>query len=41
MFMVAASFRVVWYGPTYIETGLLYLIPIAWGIGKIKIRNKV
>lgn len=29
-FLVATSFRYIWYGLTYIETGLLYLLPVAF-----------
>ncbi len=29
-FLIAASFRYLWYGPTYIETGIIYLIPFVW-----------
>lgn len=28
LFIVASSFRINWYGLTYIETGLLYIIPL-------------
>lgn len=29
-FLIATSFRYIWYGLTYIETGILYLLPIAY-----------
>lgn len=29
-FLIATSFRYLWYGPTYIETGIVYLIPFVW-----------
>ena len=39
-FIVATAFRYVWYGMTYIETGLLYLIPIAY-IVLIMLKSKL
>lgn len=29
-FLISTAFRYIWYGLTYIETGLLYLIPVVW-----------
>ena len=35
-FLLATAFRYVWYGLTYIETGLLYLLPLAWILRMVK-----